>query len=128
MREALSGIKALGAVSLLYISKEYELSPAAYLLSFAKIANEFLDFAMLLLLLAFCIGGFLFYYLLFKSRVIPRALSLWGLITIIPILIGALLALFGFQVPFYLYLPYLPFEFVVGVWITITGINEEMLK
>ncbi|UCG35459.1 MAG: DUF4386 domain-containing protein [Candidatus Omnitrophota bacterium] len=126
LEAGLSGVKALGAFSLMNISKEYALSSSSYLLTLGKTANEFFDFAMLLLLLTFCFGGFLFYYLLFKSKVIPRALSLWGLITIIPILIGVLLAFFGLQVPFYLYLPYLPFEFVVGVWIIITGINEEM--
>jgi hypothetical protein len=36
---------------------------------------------------AFCIGAMLFYYLLYKSEIVLRALSLWGLLTVIPCLV-----------------------------------------
>ena len=68
---------------------------------------------------SFCLGGILFYYLLDKSRIVPRALSLWGLITVFPCLIGTLSAVFGYKMPFLIYLPYAPFEFVnriMGFW------------
>jgi len=50
-----------------------------------------------------------FYYLLNKSGIVPRGLSLWGLITVFPCLVGTLCAVFGYQVPFFVYLPYAPF-------------------
>jgi hypothetical protein len=61
----------------------------------------------------------------FSSHVVPAALSLWGLITIFPLLIGTLATTFGYQLPFIIYLPYVPFEFVIGVWILVKGISNE---
>ena len=76
-------------------------------------------------MLAFCLGAPLFYYLLYKSRLVPRALSLWGLITIVPLLVGTIAQIFGHTLPFILYVPYVPFELVIGVWILIKGIEEN---
>ena len=75
-------------------------------------------------MLAFCLGAMLFYYLLYKSGIIPRALSLWGLITVPLALTGTLFAIFGYEVPFFVYLPYAPFEFVIGVWILAKSIRD----
>jgi hypothetical protein len=81
-----------------------------------------------LAMLAFCLGAILFYYLLDKSRIVPRVLSLWGLITVFPCLVGTLSALFGYKLPFFVYLPYAPFEFVIGVWILVKGIKIPEMK
>jgi hypothetical protein len=62
--------------------------------------------------------------LLDKARIVPRWLSLWGLITVSFLLIWTLLAILGYEVPFILYLPYVPFEFVIGVWILVKGIKD----
>ncbi len=50
---------------------------------------------------------------------------MWGLITLVPCLIATVIELFGFYVPIYVYLPYAPFEFVVGIWILVKGINDK---
>ena len=71
--------------------------------------------------LVFCLGAILFYALFFKSRIVPRWLSLWGLITLIPLLVGTVLAVFGIEIPFGFYVPYVPFEFVIGVWLLAFG-------
>lgn len=80
-------------------------------------------------MLPFCLGAILFYYLLYKSGAVPRILSLWGLITVPLVLIGLLSKVLGYEVPFFLYLPlpYVPFEFVIGIWILAKGINKEFL-
>jgi hypothetical protein len=75
-------------------------------------------------MLAFILGGVLFYYLLDKARIVPRVLSLWGLITVLVFLIGTPLTIMGYEVPMALYLPYIPFELVIGLWILIKGIPE----
>ena len=51
------------------------------------------DIAMLF----FCVGAFLWYYLLFRSRVVPRALSVWGLLAVPPVLVATLMYLSGSQ-------------------------------
>jgi hypothetical protein len=114
------------AFSLLRISQEYAVAgQPAYLETMASLARESMDFVgSTLHMLAFCLGGGLFYYLLYQSRLVPRALSLWGLITLLPLLIGTVTQIFGYTLPMFLYFPYVPFEFVIGVWILVKGTNE----
>jgi hypothetical protein len=73
------------------------------------------DFSYSMHILPFGIGAVLFYYLLVKSKAVPSWLSLWGLITVIPVLIGTLLKTYGVEMPFVLMIPYAPFEFFTGL-------------
>jgi hypothetical protein len=114
------------AFSLLRISQEYVATGnPTNLAIMGSLALEAMDFVgSTLHMLVFCLGGILFYYLLDKSRIVPRVLSLWGLVTVFPMLIGTLMIIFGYEAPIYLYVLYMPFEFVIGVWILIKGIPE----
>jgi hypothetical protein len=113
--------------SLLRLSQEYVTAgQPADLLLLGQVAYESMEFVgSTLHMLAFCLGAILFYYLLYKSSVVRRGLSLWGLITVFPLLIGTMTAIFGYELPFILYLPYVPFEFVIGVWILVKGIKTQ---
>jgi hypothetical protein len=124
---ALLAASRLEAFSLLRISQEYVTAGRpAYLQTMANLALESMDFVGFTLhMLAFCLGALLFYYLLYKSGVVPRVMSLWGLITVLPLLIATLLAIFDYQVPMFVALPYIPFEFVIGVWILVKGIKDS---
>lgn len=127
LEAALLGASKLATFSLLRTSQEYAiLGHPAYLETMAKLAIESMEFVgMTLHMLAFCLGAILFYSLLDKSRIVPRALSLWGLITLFPCLIGTVFAIVGYELPFAIYVPYAPFELVVGVWILIKGLRVE---
>lgn len=92
---------------------------AAHTLSLGAAALDFIQFGFLLHMLPFSIGAFLFYLLLDRARVLPRWVSLWGVITVGFTGILTILALIGLEVPFFLYLPYAPFEFVVGIWLLV---------
>jgi hypothetical protein len=72
-------------------------------------------------MLPFCVGAILFYYLLYKSRLIPRVLPVWGLVSVAVVLVATVLVISGYRVPFLVYVPYVPFEWVVGTWILIKG-------
>jgi hypothetical protein len=116
----------LDAFSLLRISQQYAAAgQPVYLQTMAGIALESIDFAFALHMLAFCLGAILFYYLLYTSRVVPPALSLWGLVTVVPLLIATLFGMFDYRVPDWVVLPYVPFEFVIGVWILVKGIRSN---
>jgi len=115
------------ASSLLRISQEYVATGhPAHLQTMGKLASDSMDSGLNLLMLPFCAGAILFYYLLYKSGLVPRALSLWGLIAVVVALVGTLLTLSGYKVPFLVYLPYAPFEFTVGVWILVKGVKESV--
>ncbi len=73
----------------------------------------------------FCLGAILWYYLLYISRAIPPALSLWGLIAVGLLTIPVLFVLFkrDFTAVMVLGLPYAPFELVVALWLIVKGFN-----
>jgi len=116
----------IATFSLIGISQEYvNTGQPAYLLTMGNLALESMDFVgSTLHMLAFCPGAILFYYLLYKSEVVPRGLSLWGLITLLPLIVGTLTNIFGYELPFILYVPYVPFELVIGIWILVKGVND----
>jgi hypothetical protein len=74
-------------------------------------------------MLFFCLGGILWYYLLYSSRCIPRALSVWGLAAVGLLSIPVLLVLYNreFTRVLILGLPYAPFELVLGAWLIAKG-------
>jgi hypothetical protein len=123
---ALLAASKIATFSLLRMSQEYaSAGQPEYLQTLANLALESMDFVGFTLhMLAFSLGAILFYYLLYKSGLVPRVLSLWGLITILPLLIATLLAMFDYQVSQFVAFPYFPFEFVIGVWILVKGIPE----
>ena len=80
-------------------------------------------------MLFFCLGGILWYYLLYSSRLVPRALAIWGLVAICLLSIPTLLVLYrrGPTPLMVLGLPYAPFELVLGVWLVVKGFNMEVI-
>jgi len=125
LEAGLLAVSRTATFSLLRISQEYVATGnLESLLTLGSLALEAMDFAgSTLHMLAFCPGAILFYSLLYQSRIVPRWLSLWGLIALLPLAVGSVTALLGYELPFVLYVPYVPFEFVVGLWIAIKGFN-----
>ena len=72
----------------------------------------------------YCIGGILFYYLFLKSKYIPKALSIFGIVVASLGFIGEVFAIFGYDVPLYVFLPILPFELAIGLWLMVKGIKD----
>jgi hypothetical protein len=125
LEAALLAASKIAAFSLLRISQEYiTAGHPANLQMIGNLAFESMNYGYKLVMLPFCIGAILFYYLLYKSGIIPRALSFWGLVTVSVALIATLFAISGYEVPFFVYLPYAPFEFAVGIWILVKGIRD----
>jgi hypothetical protein len=123
LEAALLAASRMETFALLRFSQEYAAAgQPAELLLLGQVAYEAMDFAgNTLHMLAFCLGAVLFYFLLVRSGVVPCWLSLWGLITIFPMLIGTIAQMFGYSMSFFFYVPYVPFELVIGVWILIKG-------
>jgi hypothetical protein len=114
------------AFALVRLSQEYAVGQSAVVLTLGRVAYESMDFVGVTLhMLAFCLGAILFYSLLYRSRVVPRPLALWGLITVIPLLIGTVTQIVGYTLPFVLYLPYVPFELVIAIWILVKGMPTQ---
>jgi hypothetical protein len=71
----------------------------------------------------FCVGGILWYSLLVSSRVVPTALSVWGVVAISLLTISVLMILFNRDLKQFLVLGvfYAPYEVVLGVWLVVKG-------
>lgn len=124
---ALLAVSRMDAFALLRFSQEFAAAgQPADLLLMGQVAYETLEFVGgTLHMLAFCLGALLFYFLLDKAQIVPRWMSLWGLITVFPMLVGTVAQIFGYTIPFEFYVPYVPFELAVGLWILVKGIPNE---
>ena len=82
--------------------------------------------AALLGVFAFCLGAFLYYYLFFRSRLIPRWLSGFGIVAITLMMVACVLSLFsGNLITSYIPLaaPIFLQEMVLAVWLIVKGFN-----
>jgi Domain of unknown function (DUF4386) len=82
------------------------------------------------MLLTFGIGALMYYVVFYQFRLVPRWLSVWGLVGIILTLLSALLVMFHLLPPFgtiqvILNLPILPQELVLAVWLFVKGFNPS---
>ena len=124
---ALLAASRMATFSLLGLSQEFAAGQSAEVLWLATLAFDSMEFVGgTLHMVAFVAGAILFYALLDQSRLVPRPLSLWGLITMLPFTLGAPLMVLGIELPFILYVPYVPFELAIGLWILVKGIEERM--
>ena len=75
-----------------------------------------------LIAIAFSVGSLMFYYLFYRSRLVPRWLSLWGLAGAALYLATPLLDMFGrgFGI---LMLPLAVAEIVLAVWLIVRGLD-----
>lgn len=78
------------------------------------------------ILLTFGIGALMYYVVFYQYKLVPRWLSVWGLIGIILTILSAVLVMFHLLPPFgtvqvILVLPILPQELVLAVWLIMKG-------
>lgn len=82
--------------------------------------------------IVFCIGALMFYTALFRSNLIPRWLSGWGLIAAVPYLAGGVLGLIGLLDPLSpvvtaMDMPLALQEMVLAVWLIVKGFNPAVI-
>ncbi len=83
--------------------------------------------------LAFGVGALMYYYIFYQTRLIPRWLSVWGLVAIVSLLAASLLTLFDGE-PFsisgsliVLALPIALQEMVMAIWLIVKGFNASAI-
>ena len=123
-------ISKIGAYSLIPLSQEF-VNAGAPESSYYQTLGNFLYYGVDrrgydIHMLFFCVGAILWYYLLYITNVLPRALSLWGLVAVCLLTIPILLELYDrdfLPASGILALPYLPFELVLGIWLIVKGFD-----
>ena len=120
-------VAVVGALSLVSVAQRYAGADVPQRASVQTVGDALLDVrdqANLAAVMAFSVGALMYYYLLYRSRLVPRWLSGWGILAIVLTLVACLLALFGHHpvttyVP--LVLPIAAQEIVLAVWLIAKG-------
>jgi hypothetical protein len=79
-----------------------------------------------LIALPFVVGAFMFYWLLFRTRLVPRWVSVWGLVGGVLYLGAPLARMAGLNLDFLMF-PLAIQEMVLAVWLIVKGFNPEAL-
>lgn len=76
----------------------------------------------------FAIAALMFYYLLYQSNLVPRWISVWGVIAAILLILVNLLEVIGI-IPglMILYLPIILNELVLAIWLMVKGFNQSAI-
>ncbi|MBI9106405.1 MAG: DUF4386 domain-containing protein [Spirochaetales bacterium] len=131
-RGALEGtyylISTLGFLTLVLLGNEYAAtgSDSAALRAMGNVLYHFQPILGSVGTIVFLIGATCLYISFYRTRLIPRWLSVWGLIGVVPYMAYALLHFFhidnGFV--FYLQMVLAPQEMVMALWLIIKGFNS----
>jgi hypothetical protein len=135
-RGALEGtsyfIQTIGFLILIALGSEYVSNGAnlASLKSMGNIVYQFQDLISPVGTIVFLIGATCLYISFYRTRLIPRWLTFWGLIGVIPYLANALLHFFHIDsgMGMYFEIPLGIQELVMGAWLVIKGFNQVAIK
>jgi hypothetical protein len=125
--------------SLLILSHEYVKAGSPDASYFQSLGASFMAesyWVYPMLVIFFGLGALLFYYILYKSRLIPRFISAWGLIAIALLLTGSLIGMFGHSEGYSVApkggiimwaAPIALNEVFLAIWLIIKGFNSSVI-
>lgn len=134
-RGALEGtyyfISTLGFITLVLLGNEYVAtgSDSTALQAIGNVLYQFQTLLGSVGTIVFLIGAMCLYISFYRTRLIPRWLSVWGLIGVVPYMAYSLLHFFhinnGFV--FYLQMVLAPQEIVMALWLIIKGFDHAAI-
>ncbi len=135
-RGALEGtgyiLSTLAILAFVVLGNEYIATKAvsADLQSIGNALYKFIDLMSPINSLMFLIGATCLYVSFYRTKLIPRWLTIWGLIGVVPYFAYAFLHFFHLDTGygFYLQMVLAPQEIVMGIWLIIKGFNQAALK
>ena len=134
-RGALEGtfyfLSTLGFLTLVALGNEY-IATGADSAALQSMGNVLYQFQVRLAPVGpifFLIGATCLYLSFYRTRLIPRWLSVWGLIGVVPYMAYALLHFFHMDTGygFYLQMVMAPQEMVMAVWLIVKGFNPSAI-
>jgi len=127
-------VSKIGAFALIPLSLEY-VKAGAPDSSYFQTLGDFFYYGFdrqgwAIHMLFFGLGGILWYYLFYRSKYIPRVLSVWGVVAVSLVSINILLVLFdrNIELQMILLAPYLVFEALIGPWLMVKGIRDDSVR
>jgi len=120
----------LSPLSLLTLSREFVQTGAPEASSFQTLGTLLLaerHLAFQMVAITFGLGALMFYYLLYHLNLLPRFITVWGLIGAAVVLINVMLDMFGYNPGLILGIPMLLNELFLGVWLIVKGFNASAI-
>jgi hypothetical protein len=121
---------------LLILSQEYVKAgapDASYFQTLGTLLLKGNELISTVLIIVFSLGALMLYYLFYRSKLIPRWISVWGFIAILLHLVTGFLILFHLMSPFstintIMNLPIFLQEMVMAVWLIVKGFDSPAVK
>jgi hypothetical protein len=126
-------ILALVVLTMASLGTEYIAtgSNSAALQSFGHVLLEFQGFTGHTGTFLFLVGAICLYISFYRTRLIPRWLSVWGLIGAVPFMANAALHILHVDtggIGLYIEMPLAIQEIVMGLWLVVAGFNKDAVK
>ena len=137
MEGTIQVVSAIGITALLAVSQEFVKAgstPDSYFRGIAAVVKMVRAWVLNgAFLFPWCIAAFIYYTIFFRTRLVPRWLSGWGILALALMLIGALAGMFGLLGAFsplqiIMMLPIMVQEMVLAVWLIVKGFNQTALS
>ena len=119
----------LAPITLLTVSEEFVKAGTPESSSFQALGTLLIaerESAFLMVSVTFGLGALMFYTMLYQSRLIPRFISIWGLLGAAVVLVNVLLEMLGFT-PGNLGFLMLLNEVFLGIWLIVKGFNPSAI-
>lgn len=126
MEATLLAVSRIGVFSLLQLSRlpaEVQMANPDQLQLLGALFRGFSNSGYFILSFYFKLGGLIFYSLLYKSKLIPRFIAIFGIYAMVSGLTKFTLNLFGYDAgPLFKY-PNVVFEPFIGIWLLVKGFS-----
>jgi len=122
-------IDNVSVVSMLELSKEYTKTGSNNSINIlATLTYEKHFWTHYFYLLISCFPVFILYYTLYLSKLVPRIISIFGIIAVIIMFIEELLSIFGHSISMNMLIPIGLIQLILPIWLIFKGLNATILK
>ena len=123
-------ILAIGWISITLISQAYVTADTSYFQSLGDLVLKTHDQIGNIMTIVFILGALMFYSALYQSKLVPRWLSGWGLLTAVPYLAAGVLGMFALvnqmsSTYMFMVIPLALQEMVLAIWLIVKGFNPS---
>ena len=123
-------VAGISSLSLITLSQHYGqagVADAASVQALGTLAVAHSELAFQIAMIALGLGSMPFCYLLYRSRLIPRALSVLGFIGYAALFAGGVVELFGLNLSMLHFVPGGVFELMLPMWLIVKGFNAAAI-
>lgn len=131
------GIRTLSYISLSAMHNSADSATLPVIQIIGQALQAEIQWATNMYIIIFCLGGTVFYYLLYRSKLVPRFFSVWGMLSVIILFAGGVMALFSkgifADVPLMEGMTYFApsialNELILGIWLIARGFKPGVKK